>query len=162
MKTLFLSVALFVPALGLAHGTETHDGKPKSPVVAEQQPFGRMGEAAQVKRVITVGMSDRMRYEPALIRVKVGETVRIVAQNHGAVLHEIVLGTKAALEEHAALMKKFPGMEHDEPHMAHVAAGQRGEIVWQFNRPGEFFYACLIPGHFEAGMVGRIVVEGAS
>ena len=55
-------------------------------------------------------------------------------------------------------MRKFPGMEHHEPHMAHVKAGAKGSVVWQFNRAGEFYCACLIPGHFEAGMVGKVVV----
>ena len=69
-----------------------------------------------------------------------------------------MLGTPQALGAHAELMKKYPGMEHDEAHMAHVAAGRQGEIVWTFNRVGEFAFACLIPGHFEAGMVGKILV----
>ena len=69
--------------------------------------------------------------------------------------------TQADLDEHAALMVKFPGMEHDEPYMAHVAAGQTGEIVWTFNRAGEFDFACLIAGHYQAGMVGKIVVKPA-
>jgi uncharacterized cupredoxin-like copper-binding protein len=49
-------------------------------------------------------------------------------------------------------------MEHEEPYMSHVAPGKRGEIVWQFNRAGEFDFACLLPGHYEAGMVGKIKV----
>jgi uncharacterized cupredoxin-like copper-binding protein len=39
-----------------------------------------------------------------------------------------------------------------------VDAGQSGEIVWTFNRVGEFEFACLIAGHFQAGMVGTITV----
>ena len=62
------------------------------------------------------------------------------------------------LDEHAALMKKFPNMEHDEPYMAHVEPGKKGEIVWTFNRVGEFDFACLLPGHYEAGMRGTINV----
>ena len=62
-------------------------------------------------------------------------------------------------EEHAALMKKFPNMEHDEPYMAHIAPGRTGEIAWTFNRAGEFDFACLPPGHFDAGMSGRIKVS---
>jgi plastocyanin len=27
-----------------------------------------------------------------------------------------------------------------------------------FNRPGEFDFACLIAGHYQAGMVGKITV----
>jgi uncharacterized cupredoxin-like copper-binding protein len=71
----------------------------------------------------------------------------------------MVIGTLAELQEHAALMKKFPDMEHDEPWMAHVKPGATQEIVWQFNRAGEFNYACLVAGHFEAGMVGKVIVR---
>ena len=73
-------------------------------------------------------------------------------------MHEFVLGTRKELEEHAELMKKFPDMEHDEPYMAHVAPGKTAEMIWHFNRVGEFEFACLLPGHFEAGMVGKIRV----
>jgi uncharacterized cupredoxin-like copper-binding protein len=70
----------------------------------------------------------------------------------------MVIGTPGDLRQHADLMRKHPGMEHDEPFMSHVDAGKRGQIVWNFNRPGTFQFACLLPGHFEAGMLGTIVV----
>jgi uncharacterized cupredoxin-like copper-binding protein len=73
-------------------------------------------------------------------------------------MHEIVIFTSAELAQHAEMMKKFPSMEHDEPYMAHVPPGKRGDIVWTFNRPGDFEFACLIAGHFEAGMRGTIRV----
>jgi len=84
--------------------------------------------------------------------------------NAGKVMHEIVIGTKKELDEHAALMAKFPNMEHEEPYMAHVSPGKKGELVWNFNRPGEFDFACLIAGHYQAGMVGkvRVVAQDAS
>jgi uncharacterized cupredoxin-like copper-binding protein len=107
---------------------------------------------------VEITMSDRMRFEPAVVRVKAGETVRLVAVNRGAQPHELVLGTAEELREHAELMRKFPNMEHDDPNMVRVPPGGRGDIVWQFTKPGEFGYACLVPGHFEAGMVGRVVV----
>jgi uncharacterized cupredoxin-like copper-binding protein len=100
-----------------------------------------------------------MRFTPADITVKQGETVKLVATNKGQVMHEMVLGTSEDLKKHAELMRKFPGMEHEEPHMAHVKPGASGEIVWQFTKPGEFQFACLIPGHFEAGMVGKVTVK---
>jgi uncharacterized cupredoxin-like copper-binding protein len=84
-----------------------------------------------------------------------------VVANAGKVMHELVIGTDEELKAHAEMMKKFPNMAHDEPYMAHVPPGQRGEIVWTFNRPGEFGFACLIAGHFEAGMVGRVIVRPA-
>ena len=66
--------------------------------------------------------------------------------------------TQKELEEHAALMLKFPAMEHEEPYMAHVAPDKTGEIIWNFNRAGDFDFACLIAGHFQAGMKGKIKV----
>ena len=91
--------------------------------------------------------------------LKKGDTVRFDVRNVGALPHEMVLGTMDELKKHADLMKRHPGMEHDEPHMAHVAPGKQGEMGWQFTKAGEFFYGCLIPGHFEAGMVGKVTVN---
>jgi uncharacterized cupredoxin-like copper-binding protein len=108
-------------------------------------------------------MDDRMRFVPDRIEVKRGETVRLRVANRGQVMHELVIGTEAELREHAELMKRFPNMEHDEPFMAHVAPGRRGEIVWQFTQAGTFRFACLVPGHtwndLASGMVGTIVVR---
>ena len=56
-------------------------------------------------------------------------------------------------------MRRHPGMEHDEPYMSHVPAGKSAEMIWTFNRAGDFDFACLVPGHYEAGMVGKIIVR---
>lgn len=106
-------------------------------------------------------MSDKMRFEPASIQVKQGETVRFVVRNAGQIKHEMNLGTEKELLEHLEVMKKFPNMEHDEPYMTHVPPGKTGEIVWTFNRAGRFEFACLIGGHYQAGMVGHIHVGAA-
>lgn len=143
-----------------AHGDGKHP-KPSAPARKEQQPWGIAGDARDVKRTIRIAMTDAMRFEPSRIDVKQGETVRFVVQNKGQAMHEMVIGTKAALDEHAALMTKFPDMEHDEPHMAHVAAGRKEDLVWTFNRAGDFEFACLVAGHYQAGMVGRIKVAAA-
>jgi uncharacterized cupredoxin-like copper-binding protein len=79
--------------------------------------------------------------------------------NAGKVMHEMVLGTMQDLKAHAELMEKHPGMEHDEPYMAHVPPGRTAEILWQFAKAGEFHYGCLVPGHLEAGMIGKITVR---
>jgi uncharacterized cupredoxin-like copper-binding protein len=84
-----------------------------------------------------------------------------VATNTGKVMHEMVLGTRKDLEQHAAMMRKHAdhgGMQHDAPNMLHVAPGMSGTMAWQFTRAGRFYYGCLIPGHWEAGMKGSIVV----
>lgn len=149
---------LLVATNALAHGDE--HGKASGPVVKEQKPWGIAADPKEGLRTIHVSMDDRMRFVPDRIAVKVGETVRLVVKNDGKAMHEFVMGTKKELDAHAALMKKFPDMQHEEPYMAHVAPGKTGEIVWTFNRPGEFDFGCLIAGHYEAGMVGKITVNG--
>jgi uncharacterized cupredoxin-like copper-binding protein len=99
-----------------------------------------------------------MRFSPDQLEVKQGETIRFVHRNEGKMMHEFVLGTRKELDAHAAMMIKFPGMQHDEPYMAHVGPGQGGEIIWTFNQAGDFEFACLIAGHYQAGMVGQIRV----
>lgn len=138
-----------------AHGEKKHPG---APLQKEQKDWGIAGDGAAVRRSIGVQMLDTMRFVPERIQVRLNETVRFRARNTGKVMHEFVLGTRAENEKHAALMLKFPDMEHDEPHMAHVPPGKTGDIVWQFNRAGGFEFACLIAGHYQAGMVGRITV----
>jgi uncharacterized cupredoxin-like copper-binding protein len=144
-------------SVAIAHGDAGH--KKSAAVVKEQKPWGIAGDVRAVKRTIEVGMSDEMRFYPERITIKRNETVRFVLKNNGKLMHEFVLGTKKELDEHAALMLKFPNMEHDEPYMAHVAPGNTGQIVWNFNRAGAFEFACLIAGHYQAGMIGKIEVS---
>jgi uncharacterized cupredoxin-like copper-binding protein len=153
---LLLAVVAFVGTT-LAHEGSDH-GKKTAAVRKEQKAWGIAGDPKSAKRTVQVTMSDRMRFTPDTLTVRRGETVRLVFRNEGQQLHEFVLGTQKELEAHAALMLKFPDMEHDEPYMVHVPAGKTGEIVWTFNRPGDFDFACLIPGHYQAGMVGKVSV----
>jgi uncharacterized cupredoxin-like copper-binding protein len=141
----------------LAHGDGTH-GRNAGPPAREQKAWGIAGEAGTARRTIEVRMADSMRFTPDRIEVREGETVRLLIRNTGKLMHEFVLGKRQELEEHAELMKRFPNMMHDEPHMTHVPPGKAGEIVWTFNRAGEFDYGCLIAGHYGAGMVGRVKV----
>ncbi len=161
MKTFqfFATLALLASAstTALAHGNAAH-GSASAPITKEQKAWGIAGDAKAVARTITIRMTDNMRFAPSHIEVREGETVRLRAENQGQVLHEIVIGTKPDLDAHAAMMAKHPGMEHDEPYMAHVKAGQKGSIVWTFNRAGSFDFACLIAGHYQAGMTGTITV----
>jgi len=158
IKALLLLGAVAFAGATLAHEGADHDKKTAA-VRKEQKAWGIAGDAKAAKRTVQITMSDRMRFTPDTLTVRRGETVRLVFRNEGQQLHEFVLGTKQELEEHAALMVKFPNMEHDEPYMVHVPAGKTGEIVWTFNRAGDFDFACLIPGHYQAGMVGKVSVS---
>ena len=162
MKTRLVLNAVSITVAVAAGSAWAHgDEKPHvfDPAKVEDTDFGRQGNPNAVTRTIKVGMADTMRFTPGSITVKRGETVRFVVRNGGKLLHEMVLGTKGALKEHAELMRKFPEMEHADANMAHVQPGKAGEIVWQFTKAGEFEFACLQPGHFEAGMVGKVVVK---
>jgi uncharacterized cupredoxin-like copper-binding protein len=152
-----IAIATAFAATAWAHGARHQSGQHS--MAKEQKDWGIGGDAKDVSRTIDINMTDDMRFSPNRITVKLGETVRLVAINSGKVLHEIVIGTPEELAHHAELMKKHPNMEHDEPYMAHVDPGKKGDIVWTFNRAGSFEFACLIPGHFEAGMRGTIVVQ---
>lgn len=164
MKRLFVTGLLalgFVSPNTLAHG-DGHDAKPKqAESAATEHEFGRPGNADQVTRTIRIEMDDTMRYSVDQITVKRGETLRFVAHNAGKVLHELVLGTQNEIAKHAELMRKFPDMEHGEDYQLHVKPGATGEMIWEFTKAGEFEFACLMPGHYEAGMVGRVVVRNA-
>lgn len=139
-----------IPAGALADAGHGH-GK-------EDSAAGRPGDLKKISRTIKVEMGDTMRFAPARITARRGQTVKFVVTNTGKFKHEMVLGTAAELKAHAALMRKFPGMEHADPNQIAVEAGKTGEIVWQFTRDGTFDFACLEPGHYEAGMVGKVVV----
>jgi uncharacterized cupredoxin-like copper-binding protein len=157
--SILISAGLLVPVAVFAHGTQEHKkSDSSSQPVFEQTDWGIAGTPAKINRTVNVVMSDKMRFEPSSLQFKEGETVKFIVKNEGKLMHEFVLGTKDKNLEHAGLMKKFPGMAHDEPYMAHVAPGKTTEMVWTFNRSGEFEFACLIAGHFDAGMRGPLTV----
>ncbi len=144
---------------GWAHGDAKHGKKEARAISTEEKAFGREGDPKKATRTVRIDMSDKMRFTPASLAIKQGETVKFVVKNSGKVMHEMVIGSMQELKEHAEVMKKHPTMEHEEPYMAHVAPGKAETITWQFTKAGEFHFGCLIPGHFEAGMVGRITVK---
>lgn len=131
---------------GHGHGTEA---------------IGKPGVAAKVSRTVQIDMTDNMRFTPSTVTVRKGETVRFVVKNSGQLKHEFNLGTEKDLKEHYEMMKKFPEMEHDEPNIASVEPGKTGEVIWQFTKAGTVNFACLHPGHYEAGMKGAVKVGAA-
>jgi len=154
MKKIFSILILGAwPALALAGGEHAggHDD--------EATAYGEPGKATQVGRTIEVQAADNMRYAPAAITVRRGETVKFVVKNTGKLPHEFVLGNAQSLKEHAEVMRRYPDMEHDDPNMVKMAPGGTGNLIWKFTRAGTVEFACLIPGHYEAGMKGRIRVN---
>jgi uncharacterized cupredoxin-like copper-binding protein len=139
-----LSVASFAHE-GEAHFSAGEPGNPKRPA-----------------RVVTISMHEgngKMQFMPDKLEVRRGEQVRFVTKNDGVLEHEFMLATKAENAKHAELMMKYPDMEHDDPNGKRVKPQGTAEILWRFTKAGEFEYACLIPGHYQAGMFGKITVK---
>ena len=121
-------------------------------------------QAMVVSRSIEVRMDDQMRFTPAQLEVQAGETIRFVVHNAGRSAHEMVLGSDEEIRAHAQAMQQ--GSAHG--HHGHgtgaaieLEAGQTGELVVRFERAGRWQIACLIPGHYEAGMRGTLEVKAA-
>ncbi|MES2299422.1 MAG: copper-binding protein [Pseudomonadota bacterium] len=156
MKTI-LKLAAAVLILSSNH-VLAHDGDDHKKPAGHAAELGKPGNPAKVSRTVKVAMDDSMRFTPATIPVKRGETIKFVVTNNGKLKHEMVLGSIKELKDHAALMLKFPEMEHSDPNQVSVDSGKTGELIWQFTKSGAFDFACLQPGHFEAGMVGKVAV----
>jgi uncharacterized cupredoxin-like copper-binding protein len=161
MKTrytpLFSIPAILLSLSAIASGT--HGGGHSHATNDGDSAVGKPGVASKVTRTITIDMTDNMRFKADQINAKAGETIRFVVKNSGAIKHEMVLGTEKDLKEHYEVMKKHPEMEHAEPNMVTLAPGKTGEIIWQFTKAGKVDFACLQPGHYDAGMKGVVNVS---
>ena len=155
-----LAVLLSASAAAIAHGDDDHKAAGSAKHEDHASALGKPGDAKKVSRTVNITMSDSMRFSPASVSARKGETIRFVLKNQGKLKHEMVLGTITELKEHAALMVKFPQMEHADPNQASVEAGKTGELIWRFTKAGTFDFACLQAGHYEAGMKGQVVVAG--
>lgn len=156
MKNLVFAVALTALATpALASGT--HAGGHE-----EKMAIGEPGDKAKATQTIRITMKEtedgRMIYTPAVFKVRKDQTVRIAIKNAGKTDHEFVLDQQDKIMEHKKAMEKFPEMEHADANSIRLAAGESGEIIWKFTTDGEFKFACLIPGHYEAGMHGDVSV----
>ena len=129
---------------------------------AHGSAVGVPGDAKKPARVVQVVMREddgRMVFVPDRIVAKRGEQIRFVLVNNGELDHEFVLGSTAEISAHAEAMKTMPDMAHDEPNSRAVKQKERAGLLWRFASAGEFVFACLIPGHLEAGMKGTIIVK---
>ena len=152
-----LTAALFAAALALGaivplHAHEAH----------EHFSAGEPGDPKKPFRVVQITMHDdngAMAFEPSKLEVKRGEQIKFVIVNAGLLAHEFVLANEKDNLKHAALMRKYPDMEHDDPNAKTVQPNAKSEILWRFSKRGTFEFACLIPGHREAGMTGKITVK---
>lgn len=154
MRIAVAALSLLLPAVAFAAGT--HSGG------HDDMAIGKPGEKAAATRTVDIVMTEKddgsMVFEPSVLKVKAGETIRLAFVNKGETDHEFVMDTNEAVLEHKVQMEKFPEMEHADANSLTLAPGASGEIVWTFANAGDFTFACLIPGHYESGMRGDITV----
>lgn len=154
---------LALPALAFAGSGEDqeheHGGHDKA-----SYWFGSPGDPSKVTRTIKVTAMD-IRYQQADLTVKAGETVRFEVTNNGKLPHEFILGDPASQQDHEKEMqemaRKMPGMsmQHSDPSTLSLKPGETKSLVWKFTKPGKLQYACHVPGHYSAGMIGQLTVE---
>ncbi len=128
----------------------------------EAMAVGEPGDKAKATQTIRVTMKEtddgKMIFTPSTFKVRKGQTIVFAIKNAGELDHEFVLDQEDKIIEHKAAMEKFPEMEHDDPNAIRLAAGKSGEIIWKFTNDGTFKIACLVPGHYDAGMHGDVSV----
>lgn len=154
--SVLLAPFAFVPAAmagpgeaGHSHGSEYSAGQP--------------GDAKKPARIVMITMREtddgKMVYIPSRVDVKKGEQIRFIITNAGEIPHEFVIASEEDNLKHAEVMKKNPEMEHDDPNSKTIQPKKKAELVWRFSKSGTFEFACLIPGHREAGMIGNVAVK---
>ena len=144
---------------------------------AASLPFGHAAPATQASRTVELVLGD-MYFEPKGVQVKAGETVRFVLVNKGQLLHEFNLGDAAMHARHQQEMLKMQQsgmltptgmkhhdmghgtmeMKHDDPNSVLVEPGKTAELTWTFAKATDLEFACNLPGHYQAGMVGKLTI----
>jgi uncharacterized cupredoxin-like copper-binding protein len=145
--------ALFMPQAAFADAGHGH---------AEDRAYGQPGDSKKPARIVHITMREtdqKMVFIPNEVKIRKGEQVKFLIRNNGEIDHEIVLATVEENLKHAEEMAKNPDMEHDDPNAKRLGPKKTGEMIWKFTKAGEFDFSCLIPGHREAGMSGKIIVK---
>ena len=157
MKRLALAALLTSLAPLIASGAPGDPGHSHETFTA-----GEPGNPKRPSRVVQISMKEadgKMLFIPDRVEVKKGEQIRFVLRNNGELAHEFMLASREDNDKHAELMKKYPEMEHDDPNGKTLQTKKSTDLVWKFTKTGEFEFACLIPGHREAGMHGKVIVK---
>jgi uncharacterized cupredoxin-like copper-binding protein len=162
MKSYLPLVAVFV-IIGCAGAGALAVSAHEHSHAAEAYAAGVAGDPERAARIIAVTMQENpdgsMAFSPNDLVVKKGEQIRFELKNTGKAPHEFVLDSAAHNAMHRIAMEKHPEMRHDDPNGKRLDAGASADILWRFSKSGTYEFACLIPGHYEAGMHGKVVVE---
>lgn len=98
------------------------------------------GAGEEKKQELSIAMSE-FKFDPAEVKTKAGTLLEIDLSNRGTVEHEMVIDTPAAEFE------------------VEAKEGTNKHFGLKFRKSGTYEYKCEIPGHLEAGMKGKFVVQ---
>ncbi len=129
---------------------------------------------AGAARTITLEGSDTLRYTPATIRAKPGETLRVVLTTKSmmpkaAMAHNFVLLTKdanvatfATDAARARATEYIPAARKADvlASTGLAGAGETVEVTFTAPKePGTYMFICTFPAHYQGGMKGTLTVE---
>ena len=126
-----------------------------------EMEIGKPG-TKHINRSVTVKMFETeygMIFKPNFLKFEIGQTVKINLINKGELQHEFVMDTEDGILKHKIEMENMPDMDHNDHNSLRLNPNEKGEILWTFSNSGVFEFACLIPGHYEAGMHGKLLVN---
>lgn len=168
LLTLATILALATSACGASDSTPAASPTPQQMDMGDSatragadQAIGMPGDPAAADRIIDITATDSLRFEPASVSVKESETITFRVANPTATDHEFVLGTNEQQRAHEAEMANDSStatMDSSDPNAISVPAGESRDLTWTFGAPAIILFACHVPGHFQAGMVGTIHV----
>lgn len=138
VQLFFRRVAISLPAalaMALAAG----------PVAAQPLTAGSAADTNPAIDPVTV-VAKEFRFVPNVIRAKAGEPLTIVLKDEGVMSHNLTIFATAS----------------GKPVLAHTPTIQsRSQATLRFTpeKAGIYPFWCTVPGHKEAGMVGRVIVR---
>ena len=143
--------------------------------------IGVKGKLSEVNRTIEIKMYDNY-FEPNVLNIKKGETIKFIVYNYGELVHEFNIATKEMhikhqpemmkMVEHEILLadridkekmkemaKKDHSMAHSHSNSVLLEPNQSAELIWKFSANTDLEAACNVPGLYEAGMIADIKIN---
>ena len=141
--------------------------------------IGEEGNMSEVSKVIEVKMYDNY-YEPSEFKINKNQTIKFIVYNYGELVHEFNIATKEMHFKHQPEMMKMVvneiivggkinknkmkemsktdhSMSQSHSNSVLLEPNQSAELIWKFNTDSSLEAACNIPGHYESGMVAKII-----
>ena len=141
--------------------------------------IGEIGKLSEVNKTIEIKMYDNY-FEPKEIKIKKNETIRFLITNYGELVHEfniatremhlnhqdemmkmmeygILLGDKIDKQKMKELSKKDHSLAHSHKNSLLLEPNQSGELIWKFSKDIVLEAACNVPGHYDSGMITKII-----